>query len=393
MIKKYDLVNFGYNPWSDYWKRNQTIFHLLSIEKYINKSYFVNTPVYIMDLIKKPFKELSQPKINNWKAVFNPNTDKFSGEIITNIIFPYYSKKDRIEKLNKYLFYKRFKKINASKSIVIVNRADTVTRHIVEHCFPAPAIKIFDWSDDFEQFSSNELERKKIRENVEFHISSANVVLCVNENLCERASKINKNSYIVKNATNFFTFTDSPVVADVTVRSGRPIVGYMGWINESRLDIELIRYLACQRPEWDFVFVGPRSHEDALSELKGNYDNVKLVDPVPYTQLPAVLAQFNVCILPNLLNEHTAGNDPIKLFDYLASGKPVVSTNTSGAGYLKDHIDIAHDKEEFLALVGSALESSGGEVERIEHGRMNSWSKRFLEVHHLIKEALAIHEN
>lgn len=391
-MKKYILINFGYNPWSDFWKRNQTIFYFLSKENYIEKSYFVNAPVFLSDLIKHPVKELSQPKVNNWKAVFDNRPKHFTGKVITSLVYPFYFKNQKIKDLNELLVAKAFKDVDPAKAIVVVNRGDTFTRQMVEKCFPRPAMKVFDWSDDFEQFSNNAQSRADIRKNVEAHLSSADVVLCVNENLWERACQFNQNSYVVKNATNFFTFGDRPEPTGVNLKSGRPVVGYMGWINESRLDGDLIRYLAHQRPEWDFVFIGPRSHADALTTLRHNCDNVKLVAPVSYEQIPGVLAQFDVCILPNLLNEHTDGNDPIKLFDYLASGKPVVSTNTSGAGYLRDHIGIAHDREEFLLLVENAIDSPGDELARIECGRLHSWSNRFLEVDHLITGALAGYE-
>ncbi|BCA79498.1 glycosyltransferase [Desulfuromonas sp. AOP6] len=391
-MNKYSLINFGYNPWSDFWKRNQTIFYFLTKENIIGQSYFINTPVWPMDLITNPKAELAQPKVNNWKAMTGRKSNYFKGKIITPVVLPMAARNSCFKKVGDYILERNLIDISSKNTILLVNRPDSWTRSLVERRFSDVAIKIFDWSDDFEQFTDDEATRKTIRDNVQYHISSSDIVLCVNDKLGEFAKKINPNSQVVKNATNYFTFEWAYPVRVRAFRTGRPLIGYMGWINELRLDEQLIEYLAKSRPEWDFVFVGPKSHEDALARLSARCQNVHLRDPVPYSNIPWVLSQFDVCILPNLLNKHTAGNDPIKYFDYLASGKPIVSTDTAGAEYLAGYIEIAHDKQQFLDKISDCLSHPKEERERVAFGRLNSWSNRFNEVRELIYEALARNE-
>ena len=388
----YTLVNFGYNPWSEFWKRNQTIFYLLAKEKFVSKSYFINTPVWLLDLLKHPSIELSEPKVNNWKAVFQRTSPRFSGKIVTPVIFPLENRSVTIRNFNAYLQRRTFSSIEPTRTIIVVNRPDTQTRRLVDRYF-GDAVKIFDWSDDFEQFSADAAKRRIVRENVEYHIASADLVLCVNEQLWQRARCCNRQSFLVNNATNLFTFGEPGGQSHQTIGRGRPVIGYLGWINEARLDIDLIAYLAARRPDLDFVFVGPRSHADALSSLTEEYSNVLLRDPVPYDWIAGVLAQFDVCMLPNKLNEHTAGNDPIKLFDYLASGRPVVATKTAGTERLGAHLGIAHNGEEFLALIEAGLNSTTGAAERIACARQNSWPIRYRTIRQLVQEALQRHEN
>ena len=71
----YNLVNFGYDPWSSFWKRNQTMFYLLSREQFIEQAFFFNSAVWLIDLIRNPKKELTHPWLNNWKYVIPRGID------------------------------------------------------------------------------------------------------------------------------------------------------------------------------------------------------------------------------------------------------------------------------------------------------------------------------
>ncbi|ARN74522.1 hypothetical protein BST96_10560 [Oceanicoccus sagamiensis] len=240
-------------------------------------------------------------------------------------------------------------------------------------------IKIFDWSDDFSAFESNEDNKRKITESVDYYLKTADIVLTINEKLSQQAKTIAKHVLQVPNATNYFTFKQPgtlATIAELEALSG-PIIGYIGWLNPTRLDSELIDYMAKSRPDYNFVFMGPSTDEHPLGMAAESNNNVYILPPRQYTQLYSVYNYFDVCILPNLINEHTNGNDPIKLYDYLASGKPLVTTNTSGADKLADVISIAHSHGEFLEAIDDSLAGDNGETEaRVKLAFDNSWEKR-----------------
>ena len=77
--------------------------------------------------------------------------------------------------------------------------------------------------------------------------------------------------------------------------------------------------------------------------------------PVDYISLPNYLQYFDVAIVPFKINAHTKGNDLLKLHDFLAMGKPVVSTEIGGAKDLKDVIRIANSPSNFLEEIEKAL--------------------------------------
>ena len=108
----------------------------------------------------------------------------------------------------------------------------------------------------------------------------------------------------------------------------QPRIGFVGAISSYKLDFGLIRAVALRHPEWQFVFIGPQSEGEPstdLSELCG-LTNVHWLGPKPYSQLPRFLAAFQCAWLPLQCNAYTRAMFPMKFFEYLFAGLPVVST-------------------------------------------------------------------
>jgi glycosyltransferase involved in cell wall biosynthesis len=105
------------------------------------------------------------------------------------------------------------------------------------------------------------------------------------------------------------------------------------------------------------------------------------------------LQYFLVAIVPFQVNENTKGNDLLKLYDYLAMGKPVVSTNIGGAVDLKEVIRIAEDPKDFLKSIEELLVNPGSEDDVTQRKRLalkNSWCARIGELEALVKRSLQI---
>lgn len=135
------------------------------------------------------------------------------------------------------------------------------------------------------------------------------------------------------------------------VRRGRPVLGYLGLLDE-RMDVALVALAAKRRPDWDFVFVGPTDRTPDRRLLR---DNVRLLPAVPYDALPSVLAAFDVALLPYARNELTRSINPLKLREYLASGRPIVATSLPEVQAYAPEVRIADDVGSFVRAVEDAL--------------------------------------
>jgi UDP-galactopyranose mutase len=138
----------------------------------------------------------------------------------------------------------------------------------------------------------------------------------------------------------------------------RPRLGFYGVIDE-RFDTELLAKVAEMRPDWSFVMVGPvvKISDDDLPKRA----NIHYLGPKTYDQLPAYLSGWDVALMPFAMNESTEFISPTKTPEYLAGGKPVVSTPVRDVvrhyGQLEG-VQIASTAEEFVTACDKALELS-----------------------------------
>lgn len=167
-----------------------------------------------------------------------------------------------------------------------------------------------------------------------------------------------------------------PVPADVaTLR--RPRVGYVGALHGA-LDQPLMQDLSRRMPEASFVLVGPpRVPVGALEGLP----NLHLVGPREHPRIPGYVASFDVCLIPYLVNAYTEGVYPSKLNEYLALGKPVVSTPLAEIRHFNEEfggvVAVAEGAEGFRRSIGDCLREGGDAAEhRRKVALRNGWQDR-----------------
>ncbi len=157
------------------------------------------------------------------------------------------------------------------------------------------------------------------------------------------------------------------------VRRGRPVLGYLGLL-DARLDVELVTAVARRRPDWDVVFVGPH---DATPDPRLALPNVRRFGAVTYAHLPEALAAFDVAILPYVRSELTRSINPLKLREYLASGRPVVATSLPEVARFAPEVQLADTADDFVAAAERCLEGPRDRREaRAESLANDSWDAR-----------------
>lgn len=244
----------------------------------------------------------------------------------------------------------------------------------------------------------SEGERHKIHRNELEIMKRADVVLIASQMLAEHKSKYHHNVHYVPNAVDVGLFQlaqneEVEIAADI-LRVPHPIVGYTGIISE-RIDFELIEQMARLHPEWSLVFVGPVDlrdlrRSDAFERIK-QHQNVFFLGERPYQRLPTYLKAFDVCILPYGLDRFNLSCSPLKLYEYLAAGKTLVSTDLPEVRPFHGLVRIARDIEEFERQLVVALEERDEALSqrRLATARENSWEKRAEQVLQIIDHALA----
>jgi UDP-galactopyranose mutase len=259
---------------------------------------------------------------------------------------------------------------------------------LLEHLDPTGVV--YDMADDYTVPSgvairdANEAhEITRLAELEAAMLRRADLVFCVSEPLLDRARAANARAHLLPNGCDLSAYRDAPPPADA---GSRPVIGYVGTI-APRVDVELLAGVAAARPDWTFEIVGPVSPLVRL-DRSACPPNVHWRGEVPYAEVPSRICQFDVGILP--LREIAFSNrcSPIQVFDYLAAGKPVVSTPVAQLERLPRLVRTARGVNEFVSAIEQALadRSPAAGLERRAFASANSWDARVDEILSILDE-------
>lgn len=207
-------------------------------------------------------------------------------------------------------------------------------------------------------------------------IEKSDIVFSNSEFLRNYCARYNEDSYAVGQGCDLDLIrnTDITTYPQALRGIGYPVIGYIGALTTSRLDLELITCIARKRPQWSFVLVGSEDDDFRRSKLH-SLSNVTFLGPQKLERIFQFINAFDVCINPQLVNELTVGNYPRKIDEYLAMGKPVVATKTEAMAMFEDYVSLASNGNEFLEMVEEHLltDQINPRKKRIEFAYSHSW--------------------
>ncbi|MDR3726985.1 MAG: glycosyltransferase [Terracidiphilus sp.] len=205
--------------------------------------------------------------------------------------------------------------------------------------------------------------------------SAADIVFACNQSLVEARRSHNANIYLSPHGvdTEVFAQASSPgtAIPEELKSCSRPIVGSWGLIDQ-RVDLAILEHIARTRPEWTILLIG-RVAVDA-SALR-RMPNVIFTGVKKYAELPSWAKAIDVCILPYTQTLLNTQSSPLKLREYLASGKPIVAVPLPEANLLGKAIQTAEDGPGFVRAIEQALAEDSPELVELRQKAVeaNTW--------------------
>jgi teichuronic acid biosynthesis glycosyltransferase TuaH len=225
-------------------------------------------------------------------------------------------------------------------------------------------------------------------------IDQSDLVICTSQQLYREKSRVHAKTYFVPNAANIdhsIQATDPHLsVHEGLSNISKPIVGYFGNI-ERRIDYELMREVASKNPDISFVFAGPMERE-LVPDFFLSIPNIHFTGRVAYDQMPSMLKGFDVAIIPFKKTPESTTVFPLKLFEYLGAGKPVVSTdfNLDLKSFTDNLVSYCSNADTFSTSIKQALNNDTPALKqmRIELAGHHTWEKRTEEFEKIIEQQL-----
>lgn len=247
--------------------------------------------------------------------------------------------------------------------------------------------------DCMDELSNFKFAPPELLENESKLFRKADLVFTGGQSLYEAKKDKHRSVHAFPSSIDAAHFRQARSVADEPEdqkQISRPRLGFCGVIDE-RLDINLLAEIASLRPEWQFVMIGPVV-KISDEELPHN-PNVHYLGGKNYQELPAYLAGWDVALMPFAINDSTRFISPTKTPEYLAAGKPVVSTAIRDVVRPYGEMNlvyIASTAEEFVVACEAALKEN--QTEKLARGdeflARNSWDKTWSQMADLIDDVV-----
>jgi teichuronic acid biosynthesis glycosyltransferase TuaH len=343
--------------WADVWReRNLPTVKRRMKALLFGKDYLVNIPeqsenfVAVTPRPALPIYSLPAGKLYDFASHYN---DKQLSNVIKRIC--------REKGIKEYLF------INSFNPTYLAN----VGKYL------SPSLSIYHSRDAIEEVPGHGL----VKENV--CVQHYDMSMATSKQLCRNIAARNQQPvnyfpnggdvHLFKKAI-FETLPKPKEIAHITT----PIIGYTGAVCQ-RIDYDLMVKIAQQNPDKTIVIVGPRKDKEFTKIKLDDYKNIVFVGPKRIEALPAFLQYFDCTIIPFVKNNLTGGIYPLKINEYLAAGKAVVTTNFSEdiATFAKN-IYLANTHDEFLSMIPLAMQDNAAaqKQERLSAAMSNAWENR-----------------
>lgn len=373
------ILFFSLEHWDDVWRRNQFIAEGL--------------------LRRNPLTEILWigPSTDLWTAKGRASADKKLGKTFKpdptllrlTSVKPYKPLPNIIGKhLNQLCL--RHQVLGALKQLGWTEYIAWVNNQAARNILPLPGAlgTIYDITDDWTKVSLPPRILDRVKADDQWLLDNADRVIVCSKTL--QATKLGKcNSlHLIHNGVNVDLYSPDSVNRTTVPKDmdfgGLPVACYLGTLHEDRLDLDLIEHVLKGLPRVQFVFVGPNALSELSSSRLTQYSNCKLLGSRPYSQLPSYIKGCNIFINPHLVSQFTESLDPLKLYEYMATGKPIVSTACAGFREMENMVAVASNANEFMTKVEQSIEADSISIERIEWAKQHTWEQRLDQIEQIL---------
>lgn len=374
------IVCLSTHYWDDAWFRKQ---HFMS--RFVKAGYKVAYIEPSFSIVKKPDKDKSNYQINRpFKIIVEKKSDSLF-IIKPPQGMPFWSHPN-VSRLNYIYFAVRLrwvlKKLGFRDYILWNYRPEY-----------APGVSLFDYgkfvfdiTDDLAAYRGKEnIKHNYIKGCMEDIARKSDHVIVTASTLLDKYGKFTKNISLVPNGYDSDLFSDSgALMPDDMIGIKSPVVGFIGTLF-SFLDYKLLEYIIRNSPETSFVFIG-NLEESARKEWEGIIinKNVFWLGKKKKEDIPRYISKFDVCINPFKVDDVSKSVSPLKVFEYLAMKKPVVSVRMESLEReeVAPFVYFAGSYEDFLDKLNTALLESETFQDRLNYEiiKKYSWESLFKKV-------------
>jgi glycosyltransferase involved in cell wall biosynthesis len=269
---------------------------------------------------------------------------------------------------------------------------DPSTARMVGSC--GEELAVYDCVDDYAEQTTSSRKRELVASSDRMAVLRSRLVFATSTTMYERQSRLNSATHLVPNAGDYEHFAsaaDRAIAAPEVSVLPRPVLGFAGNFLLSKVDFDLLQDAARALPQSTLLLIGPATTETAPAlERIAELPNVHWLGQKPYAELPRYVAAFDVGLIPYVSNAYTQSCFPLKLYEYLAAGKPVVASGLPELAGMEPDVVLVDGSTTFIRAIQEAVTRDGyaAQLRRSQLASGNSWEARAGRLLELVQEEL-----
>jgi glycosyltransferase involved in cell wall biosynthesis len=243
-------------------------------------------------------------------------------------------------------------------------------------------LAVYDCVDDYTEQTTSSRKRELVATCDRIAVLRSRLVFATSTTMYERQRRLNPSTHLVPNAGDYDHFAaaaDREIAAPEVSDLPRPVLGFAGNFLASKVDFDLLEDVARALPQATLLLVGPATGETAPAlERLAQLPSVRWLGQKPYAELPRYVAAFDVGLIPYVSNAYTRSCFPLKLYEYLAAGKPVVASGLPELAGMEPDVALVDGPTTFVDAIQEAA-ARNGSPERLRRRQLasgNSWEAR-----------------
>ena len=374
MKNQLNFLSLQIEYWDETWQNRHAFLWELSK---IHKVLFLNPPFYIAPLLNKKLPQRTQ--MSSGLHIIKENLFCY----LYPRFLPYNYRYEKVESVINFfrtkLLRQIIKKINLFNPIIFIWHPSFYP--IIEQ-FPNSPVIYYKY-DNFSGFfdGTNQPNTQEIK-----LINRADFFFVTSQGLYDMHINERPDLHLIPNAVDYEHFENSikfsSKIPNEISSIPSPRIGYVGVINE-KVDCGLLTMLCKSHPEWSFILIGPikikqKKFINKLNELK-QQPNCFFLGRKDGRQIPHYLKGLDVGLMCYHINDWTYYGYPLKMHEYLACGKPTVSSDLPAVREFSEYVYIAHNLQEWEHYISKALSNindSSNQEALMNVAKANSWSVR-----------------
>ena len=304
-----------------------------------------------------------------------------------------------IRKINKWLYWKFIKRlINKLPQKPILWFFYSGNYDIVK--FLPYKVRILEICDDTpEFFLDNPKQYEEVKKNEDKMTEMVDVIFTISDYLKQKKMSIRPDIQVIKNGVVYEDFAETPYLpkneTDELFHYKPPIVGYCGAVSKW-FDFDLIEKVASRLKDINFIFIGRITQEQkVITQRLNENSNIYFIGERQYNKLPHYIKYFEITHIPFIINSLILSVSPIKLYEYLAAGKRVVSTPLPEVLIYKKQgiVETASDAQPYAQIIEKMLEEKAEESINScqDIAKENTWKSRVEMASEVIQKKMNTH--